>query len=90
VRLLGRYQGRNGQIDIVECSWDGTRVYFEEGVRQSQATPNGESVFTYVKLPVMFLRNFFEVGRVLCFSHPLPSARSILPRHRITTLRPSG
>lgn len=50
VRLLGRYQGRNGQIEIVECSWDGTRVYFEEGVRQSQATPNGESVFTYVKI----------------------------------------
>ena len=25
-------------------------VYFEEGVRQSQATPDGESVFTYVKL----------------------------------------
>jgi SAM-dependent methyltransferase len=50
VKLLGRYQGRNGQIDIVECSWDGTRVYFEEGIRQSQAMPNGESVFTYVKL----------------------------------------
>jgi SAM-dependent methyltransferase len=50
VRLLGRYQGKNGQIDIVECSWDGTRVYFEEGVRQSQATPNGESVFTYIKV----------------------------------------
>ena len=29
---------------------DGTRIYFEEGVRQSQATPDGESVFTYVKL----------------------------------------
>ena len=50
LKLLGRYQGRNGQIDIVECSWDGTRVYFEEGIRQSQATPDGESVFTYVKL----------------------------------------
>ena len=50
VKLLGRYQGRNGQIDIVECSWDGTRVYFEDGVRQSQATPDGESVFTYIKL----------------------------------------
>jgi spermidine synthase len=50
VRLLGRYQGRNGQIEIVECSWDGTRVYFEVGVRQSQATPDGESVFTYVKI----------------------------------------
>jgi SAM-dependent methyltransferase len=50
VRLLGRYHGRNGEIEIVECSWDGTRIYFEEGVRQSQATPDGESVFTYVKL----------------------------------------
>src|ERR1022692_1264463 len=50
LRLLGRYQGRSGEIEIVECSWDGTRIYFEEGVRQSQATPDGESVFTYVKL----------------------------------------
>lgn len=50
MKLLGRYQGRNGQIEIVECSWDGTRAYFEQGVRQSQATPDGESVFTYVKL----------------------------------------
>jgi spermidine synthase len=50
VRLLGRYQGRNGEIEIVESSDDGTRIYFEEGVRQSQATPDGESVFTYVKL----------------------------------------
>ena len=50
MRLLGRYQGRNGEIEIVECSADGTRIYFEEGVRQSQATPDGESVFSYVKL----------------------------------------
>ena len=50
MRLLGRYQGRNGEIEIVECSQDGTRIYFEQGVRQSQATPDGESVFTYVKL----------------------------------------
>jgi SAM-dependent methyltransferase len=50
VRLLGRYQGKNGEIEIVECLRDGTRIYFEEGVRQSQATPDGESVFTYVKL----------------------------------------
>jgi len=55
LRLLGRYQGRNGEIEIVECSWDGTRIYFEEGVRQSQATPDGESVFTYVKLMDEFL-----------------------------------
>ena len=28
MRLLGRYWGRNGEIEIVECSWDGTRIYF--------------------------------------------------------------
>jgi spermidine synthase len=56
MRLLGRYQGRSGEIEIVECSWDGTRIYFEEGVRQSQATPDGESVFTYVKLMDELLR----------------------------------
>ena len=56
MRLLGRYQGRNGEIEIVECSWDGTRIYFEEGIRQSQATPDGESVFTYVKLMDELLR----------------------------------
>jgi spermidine synthase len=50
VRLLGRYQGRNGEIEIVESLQDGTRIYFEAGVRQSQATCDGESVFTYVKL----------------------------------------
>lgn len=50
MRLLGRYLGRTGEIKIVDCTTDGTRIYFEEGVRQSQATPDGESVFTYVKL----------------------------------------
>ena len=50
VRLLGRYQGRNGEIEIVECPDTGTRIYFEQGVRQSEATPDGESVFTYVRL----------------------------------------
>jgi SAM-dependent methyltransferase len=56
VRLLGRYLGRNGEIEIAEYSSDGTRVYFEEGVRQSQATPDGESIFTYVKLMEELLR----------------------------------
>ncbi len=48
--LLGKFQGKNGQIEVVEYLRDGTRAYFEEGVRQSQATPDGESVFTYVKI----------------------------------------
>jgi len=48
--VAGRYRGRNGAIEIVECSADGTRIYFEERIRQSQATPDGESVFSYVRL----------------------------------------
>jgi spermidine synthase len=50
VQLLGRYMGRNGEIEVSEYSSNGTRAYFEEGVLQSQATPDGESIFTYVKL----------------------------------------
>jgi spermidine synthase len=42
--------GRNGEIEVSEYSSNGTRAYFEEGVLQSQATPDGESIFTYVKL----------------------------------------
>jgi spermidine synthase len=50
MRLLGRYQGRNGQIEVVEFQKDGSRLYFEEGVHQSKAAPDGESHYTYVKL----------------------------------------
>jgi spermidine synthase len=48
--------GRNGEIEVSESSSNGTRAYFEEGVLQSQATPDGESIFTYVKLMVELLR----------------------------------
>ncbi len=64
--VLGRYMGRNGRIEVVECTWDGTRIYFEEGVRQSQATANGESVFTYVKIMEMFLRPSTRVLMLGC------------------------
>jgi SAM-dependent methyltransferase len=53
--LLGRFEGMNGQIEIFEYLRDGTRAYFEEGVRQSQAAPNGKSVFTYIKIMESFL-----------------------------------
>ena len=46
MQLLGRYMGRNGEIEVAEYASNGTRAYFEEGVLQSQATPEGESIFT--------------------------------------------
>ena len=50
MRLLGRYQGKCGQIEVVEFKKDGSRLYFEEGVHQSKAAPGGESQYSYVKL----------------------------------------
>ena len=54
--------GRNGEIEVAEYVSNGTRAYFEEGVLQSQATPEGESIFTYVKLMDELLR---RAGSVL-------------------------
>ena len=48
--IAGTLSGQERRIEIVECSAGWNAIYFEEGVRQSQATPDGESVFSYVKL----------------------------------------
>jgi spermidine synthase len=50
MRLLGRYKGQFGAIDIVERLDDGARLYLEEGIYQSQATGDGELPFAYVRL----------------------------------------
>lgn len=50
MRLLGRYQGEFGIIDVVECLDDGTRLYLESGTYQSQATADGYQPFPYVRL----------------------------------------
>jgi predicted membrane-bound spermidine synthase len=79
--LLGRFQGKNGQIDVVECSRDGTRVYFEEGVRQSQAAPNGESVFTYLKIMETFLDPAANVLILGCGGGNLATRLTRLGKH---------
>jgi hypothetical protein len=63
-----KVSGKNGQIEVVEYLCDGTRAYFEEGVRQSQATPDGENVLTYVKIMETLLgpaSNFLVLGCVV-------------------------
>lgn len=79
--LLGRFQGKSGQIDVVECSHDGTRVYFEEGMRQSQATPNGESVFTYIKIMETFLDRSANVLILGCGGGNLATRLTRLGKH---------
>jgi spermidine synthase len=65
MRLLGRYQGKCGQIEVVEFQTDGSRLYSEAGVHQSKAAPDGESHYTYVKLMDALLtpaRNILVLG----------------------------
>jgi spermidine synthase len=65
MRLLGRYQGKGGQIEVVEFQKDGSRLYSEAGVHQSKAAPDGESHYTYVKLMDALLtpaRNILVLG----------------------------
>lgn len=50
MRLLGRYQGEFGTIDVVECLDNGARLYLEDGTYQSQATADGYEPFPYVPL----------------------------------------
>lgn len=56
MRLVGRFSGRYGQIDIIERKRDGTRLYVEAGVYQSQATRTGDTPFPYVRLMASILR----------------------------------
>jgi spermidine synthase len=81
VRLLGRYQGRSGEIEVVECSGDGTRIYFEAGVRQSQATPDGESIFTYVKLMDGLLAQAADILMLGCGGGNLATRLARLGKH---------
>jgi spermidine synthase len=65
MRLLGRYQGKCGQIEVVEFQKDGSRLYSEAGVHQSKAAPDGESHYTYIKLMDALLipaRNVLVLG----------------------------
>ena len=66
MRLLGRYQGKFGQIDIVERKDDGTRLYLEEGIYQSKATPAGELPFQYIRLMAGILKRSTNVLLLGC------------------------
>jgi SAM-dependent methyltransferase len=66
MRLLGRYLGKFGQIDIVERKDDGTRFYLEEGIYQSKATLGGELPFQYIRLMAGVLKRSTNVLLLGC------------------------
>lgn len=66
MRLIGRFQGKYGRIDIVEKKADGTRLYVEEGFLQSQATSHGDTPFQYIRLMVGILHQASNVLLLGC------------------------
>lgn len=55
MRSLATFDGRRGEIAIIENRETGARSYFEDGVFQSEATPDGISLFAYVHLMARLL-----------------------------------
>jgi SAM-dependent methyltransferase len=56
MEFLAEYQGRRGNIVIMQDRDTGARGYYEAGVFQSHATPDGTSLFAYVHLMESLLR----------------------------------
>jgi spermidine synthase len=55
MEILGRFEGRNGQITIAQERKTGARLYVEEGVKQSYVLPGGSAGLDYVRLMVRVL-----------------------------------
>lgn len=66
MRIIGRFQGKYGRIDIVEKKADGTRLYVEEGFLQSQATCQGDTPFQYIRLMLGILHQANNVLLLGC------------------------
>jgi hypothetical protein len=50
MEIIGRFDGRKGQITVAEESRTGARLYLEEGVKQSYILPGGSPGLDYVRL----------------------------------------
>ena len=57
MEILGRFNGRNGQITIAQERRTGARLYLEEGVKQSYVLPGGSPGLDYVRLMVRVLES---------------------------------
>jgi hypothetical protein len=61
MEILGRFDGRNGQITIAQERKTGARLYVEKGVKQSYVLPGGLAGLDYVRLMVRVLEGAPDV-----------------------------
>jgi hypothetical protein len=66
MKVIGRHQGRLGEIVIWENQTNGTRFYLEGDIFRATPTPTGESQLTYVKMMESFLANSTNVLLLGC------------------------
>ncbi len=71
--ILGRFDGRNGQITIAQERKTGARLYVEEGVKQSYVLPGGSAGLDYVRLMVRVLEGAPDVVLFGCGGGALAS-----------------
>ena len=66
LKILGKYNGRLGEIAIWESEQTGDRLYREGEIFQSQSSASGESRFPYVKIMEAFLSDAKSVLLLGC------------------------
>jgi SAM-dependent methyltransferase len=76
MRLLGRFNGPNGEIAIMECRATGARHYEEGGVSQSCVLPGGDADVAYIRI----MADLLEGTRVLLLGCGGGSLGSMLHR----------
>ena len=73
MEILGRFDGRNGQITIAQERKTGARLYVEEGVKQSYVLPGGSAGLDYVRLMVRVLEGAPDIVLFGCGGGALAS-----------------
>lgn len=66
MKILGRYTGKLGEIEIWESKQTGDRLYREGELFQSESSASGESRFPYVKMMDVFLSDTKSVLLLGC------------------------
>ncbi|WP_426440311.1 class I SAM-dependent methyltransferase [Bradyrhizobium genosp. P] len=66
MKILGRYTGKLGEIEIWESKQTGDRLYREGELFQSESSASGESRFPYVKMMEVFLSDAKSVLLLGC------------------------
>ena len=73
MEILGRFDGRNGQITVAQERKTGARLYVEEGVKQSYVLPGGSAGLDYVRLMVRVLEGAPDIVLFGCGGGALAS-----------------